>query len=286
MTVSRREALILGAAVPVSGLVLASARGQVPQQMAGGQGYGEDPILSACLLIVGRKQIEICRWAKEKAKGDDVKAFAQAEIDEHEKIKADLRRLGYESPAPPQFGNQFQPGGQLPQSGTTGGPTSGQPGPGQTTPAAQAVTGTPQLSGFQQQQGPKMIAVGRLLLPPGLAEIISLSHEVADQCVANAKTVLEKKAGEGKFDKAFVGMQLHEHYGLLDKAQVFEKHSTDRMREVLQQGRPIIERHIATLESLCQKLEHDGTGRPGDTGRKGGTDRGASPSRPDAPDRH
>jgi len=285
MTVSRREALVLGAAVPVSGLFLASARGQVPQQQTpGGQGYGEDPILSCCLLIDGRKQIEICRWAKEKAKGDDVKAFAQAEIDEHEKIKADLKRLGFEYPAPPQFGNQFPQGGQFQPTGQTSGQASGQPGPGQTatTNAAQAVTGTPQFLGGQQQ-GPRMLAVGRLLLPPGLAEIVSLSHEVADQCVANAKAGLEKKAGEGKFDKAFVGMQLHEHYALLDKCQVFEKHSTDRMREVLQQGRPVIERHIATLESLCQKLE--GGGHSGDTNRRD-TDRGGTKPRPDAPDRH
>jgi len=266
MTVSRREALVLGAAVPVSGLFLASARGQAPQQMAGGQGYGEDPILACCLLIDGRKQIEVCRWATEKAKGDDVKAFAQAEIDEHEKIKADLRRLGFEYPAPPQFGNPFQPGAPS----------------GQTATATQAVTGTPQPSGVQQQ-GPKMIAVGRLLLPPGLVEIVSLTHEVADQCVTNAKAGLEKKAGEGKFDKAFVGMQLHEHYALLDKCQVFEKHSTDRMREVLRQGRPVIERHIATLESLCQKLE--GGGRSGDTNRRD-ADRGSNPTRPDTPDRH
>jgi len=278
MTVSRREALVLGAAVPVSGLFLASARGQAPQQMPGGQGYGEDPILACCLLIDGRKQIEVCRWAKEKAKSDDVKAFAQAEIDEHEKIKTDLRRLGFEYPAPPQFGNQFQQGGQFPQNGQP----SAQPGPGQTVTATQAVTGAPQLIGFQQQ-GPRMIAVGRLLLPPGLVEIVGLSHEVADQCVANAKAGLEKKAGEGKFDKAFVGMQLHEHYGLLDKCQVFEKHSTDRMREVLQQGRPIIERHIATLESLCQKLE--GGGRNGDTNRRD-NDRPGSTIKPDTSDRH
>jgi len=268
MAVSRREALVLGAAVPVSGLFLAPARGQAPQQMPGGQGYGEDPILSCCLLIDGRKQIEICRWAKEKAKSDDVKAFAQAEVDEHEKIKADLRRLGFEYPTPPQFGNQFQ--------------QSGQPGPGQTVTATQATTGVSQ-TGFQQQQGPKMLAVGRLLLPPGLVEIVSLTHEVADQCVANAKSGLEKKAGEGKFDKAFVGMQLHEHYALLDKCQVFEKHSTDRMREVLHQARPVIERHIATLESLCQKLE--GGGRGGDTNRRD-TDRGGSSTRPDTSDRH
>src|SRR5947199_8429441 len=98
MTVSRREALVWGAAVPVSGLFLAPARGQVPQQMAGGQGYGEDPILACCLLIDGRVQTEICRCAKDKTKNDEVKASTPAEIDAHETLTADPQRPRLDHP--------------------------------------------------------------------------------------------------------------------------------------------------------------------------------------------
>lgn len=221
--VSRREALVMGA-VPVSGLVLASARGQVPQQMPAGQSHGEDPILACCLLIDGRTQIEICRWAQEKLKNEDAKAFAKAEVDEHEKMKADLQRLGFEYPVAPTFaqGGQPQPGGQ---------------------------------AQFPARQGtPRMIATGRLLLPPGLAETVQIATEIADQCITSAKEGLGKKSGV-KFDKAFVGAQLFCHHGELDKLQVFEKHATERMREVLHNCRPVVERQITTLEGLMAKLD-------------------------------
>lgn len=279
MTVSRREALILGAAVPMSGLFLASARGQAPQQqqMPGGQSHGEDPILACCLLIDARVQTEICKWAKDKTKNDEVKAFAQSELEAHEKLKADLQRLGYDYPTTPQLQQQFQQGGQFQQQGgqiqpqgaqfQQGGQPPAQPGPGQTVTAAQALTGTPQLAGTQQ--GPKMIAVGRLLLPPGLAEMVQIATEVADTCIANAKAGLEKKASDGRrFDRAFVGAQLFAHHGELDKLQVFEKHSTDRLREVLHRCRPTCEQQISTLEGIMKKLDDGESGRP-ERGREG-----------------
>jgi len=57
----------------------------------------------------------------------------------------------------------------------------------------------------------------------------------------------------------------------------------DRFAAVLDEGKPIIERHIATLESLCQKL--DSGGRSGDSGRRD-ADRGGGTTKPDAPDHH
>lgn len=240
--VSRREALVWGAAVPVSGLFLASARGQVPQQMPAGQSYGEDPILACCLLIDGRKQIEICRWAQDKVKNEDVKAFAKAEVEEHEKVKAELQKLGFEYPAPPQLqqpGSQVRPGTQ-PQPGAQFRPGT------QTTTAGQGFPGAP-----------RMIATGRLLLPPGLAEAVQIETEVADQCISSAKTALGKKTG-AKLDKMFVGAQLFCHHGELDKLQVFEKHATERMREVLHHCRPVVERQITTLEGLMTRLDEGG----------------------------
>jgi hypothetical protein len=104
------------------------------------------------------------------------------------------------------------------------------------------------------------VATGRLILPPGLSEIVLISTEIADKCIANAKAMLEKKAGESgnKLDKAFVGAQLFCHHEELDKLQVFEKHSTERMREVIRHCTPIVEKQITTLEGLMKKLEEGG----------------------------
>jgi len=63
-----------------------------------------------------------------------------------------------------------------------------------------------------------------------------------------------------KFDKCYVGDQLHEHFGLLDKAMVFRRHATPELVPVLEEARPIIERHIATLKGLMEKLDSMKTG--------------------------
>lgn len=242
MTVSRREALIMGAAVPVSGLVLAPARGQASQQVSGGQGYGEDPILACCLLIDACKQIDFCQWTVDKAKNNDVKEFARSEVEHQQKLVADLQRLGYEYPTTPQFGNKPHQEGQFPQADKP-------------AIATQAVTGFPQIGGTRSQGRTTAIAVGKLILPPGLSEMVVLAHDVAAQCLTNAKAILQKKGPEGKFDQSFIGLQLCEHYSSQAKCHVFDRHATNRLQKILQQERPIIERHIKKLEELMRKLD-------------------------------
>ncbi len=249
MAISRRDALFAGAAaLPASGLFLGLARGQTspavgqpapnnrqpPAPQPGGtqptgqpgnpQQMGEDPLLAACLLLVGRRQIEVCRFDLDRLQNADVKAFAKAEIDEHEGLKAKLKSMGYEYPTAPQ----------LPQ-------------------------GAPRPAGQQSGNAgmPPVLAVGRIIFPPGLSGNLKLEDEVVTQCVASYKTNMGKKEG-AKLDKAFVGDQLHEHYGLKDKATVFTRHATQQMQTALKEAMTVIDRHIATLEDLMVKVDRQG----------------------------
>jgi len=98
---SRRTMMAAGAgAVPFLGLA-AVARGQQGAQARSDEKMNyEDPGLAACLLIQGRKQIEVCKFALEKISHEDVKKFANAEIEEHVTLKKRLQELGYEYPSP------------------------------------------------------------------------------------------------------------------------------------------------------------------------------------------
>lgn len=228
MTVTRRNALIAGVAgLPAAALLLGSVKGQPPGQpgQPGRLPLGEDPLLAACLLNCGRRQIEVCGFAKDRCQSEDVKAFAQAEIDEHEKVKADLAKFGYQPPTP--GGSAAQPSGQ---------------------PVQQAGAVVPQGN---------TISVGRVFLTPGVSQFVTIESEVVDTCIANAKqrlTKCEQEKGKHKLEKAFIGDQLHEHYGLLDKVTVFKKHATPEILPVLDQGEQIIRQHIATCERLKEKL--------------------------------
>ncbi|WP_439625491.1 hypothetical protein [Gemmata sp.] len=58
------------------------------------------------LLIGGRKQIANCTFALTKLQSDGAKAFARAEIAEHETLKKTFQGLGYDYPVRPAPGTQ------------------------------------------------------------------------------------------------------------------------------------------------------------------------------------
>jgi len=230
MSVSRREALFAGATLPVSAVLWKTAYSQTPAAQPAGtqpatkQPTGRDPLVAVCMLVGGRRQIEVCKWAMEKLSNADCKAFAKAEVDEHEHIKSKMKEFGLEYPTIPQ---------------TTQAATNTQAG------------GVQQVSAIQPIPA---IAVGRIMFPPPASDFVQIDHEICEQCIANYKKDMEKKQG-AKFDKCFASDQLHAHHGLLDKVQVFKKHASGDMLAVLSEGQQVIEKHIATLEQIVQKLD-------------------------------
>jgi len=199
--------------VPFAGLAAVAAAQQA--NTAADVAAERDALFASCLLIIGRKQIEVCRFALDRLQHQDVKAFAQAEIDEHETLKKRLAGLGYGYPSP--------------------------------TSAGGAAEGSP-------RSRAAILTVRRTELPPGASELIAVDHEVADQCIATTKAELGKLQGL-KFDERFVGSQLDAHYALFDRGVVFRKHASSEMAPVLDEARPIIERHIATCKKLMETIE-------------------------------
>jgi hypothetical protein len=221
---TRRTALLAGAAAPLAALL---ARGQTTGA-APAPPAGEDPLLAACLLIGGRKQIENCTYVKGKLTTDDAKKFAQAEIDEHEKVKADLKKVGYEYPVLPV---PVRPGEPKP-------------------------TDPPRPTERKEGDPPKpvMVASGKLVPAGEALALIAIDHEVADQCILNYRKEMDKLTGL-KLDKRFVGHQLDEHIALKDKVETFRRHASGDMKPVLDDGLKVIERHIATCKDLMERLD-------------------------------
>ena len=124
MTASRREMLL---AIPASALIPALAAAQPvaqPGQPGAMPPVAKDPLFAPCLLIGGRKQIENCSFALAKLQSDGCKAFAKAEIEEHETIKKNLKAQGYDYPVTPA--GKPQPG-QPPAWVVTAGPAKPSP---------------------------------------------------------------------------------------------------------------------------------------------------------------
>jgi len=99
VTASRRDVLL---ALPASVLLAEVAAAEQPATPAGQPAAPpKDPLLAPCLLIGGHKQIANCTHALTKLQTDDAKAFAKAEIAEHETIKKNLKGLGFDYPVTP-----------------------------------------------------------------------------------------------------------------------------------------------------------------------------------------
>jgi hypothetical protein len=229
MDTMRRNILLGGAAIlPLSSWLLTDAKAQTPSNPAPGGGtpgnnqvaMGDDPLIASCVLIKGRRQIEICRLAQTQAQSEDVKAFLKAEIDEHETMKTNLKKLGFEPPVPA---------------------------------AGQNTTGAAPAQVPQQAA----VTVGQVSIPYPASRLIQTDNEIVDQCIANFKNKLQQKIG-AKADKCIVGDQLHEHYALLDSVTVFSKHASEKMQPQLKEALGIIQKHIATLEQTMDKLDSKG----------------------------
>lgn len=110
MNLSRREALGLGAAaLPISALLFSSPAGAQQPLTEAGLLTLRDPLLAACLLMAGRRQMGKCRVAANHVSLDSSRDFAAIEIDEHQTISAELLELGHSYPerrdvvGPPQL---------------------------------------------------------------------------------------------------------------------------------------------------------------------------------------
>jgi len=288
---NRREMMAAGAGlVPVVGLT-AIAAGQdrftppvhTPQgdanRAAGGAGNAnnamldnEDPTMAACLLIKGHKQIQVCTWALDKIQDPDVKAFAQAEIDEHENLKKKLQDAGYQFPTAPA--SRADLGGGTGNNATTtgnatggvstatggnssGGNTSSDPGTLRSANSDRntaTTTNNATTTNAAGRRGGRSLAVGRTMLPQPAADMVALDVEVGEQCIATTKAEQQKFSGKD-FDKRFIGSQLDAHYGLFDHGVVFRKHASRELAPILDNARTIIEQHIATCKKLMDKLD-------------------------------
>jgi predicted outer membrane protein len=270
MNVSRRELLIAGAvALPATGFwAVAGAQERVPAAgpvPPAGPPATDDPLLAAQLLIIGRKQIANCQFAQQHTQSADVRAFAEAEIREHQTIRARLLERGFQYPA-------AAPAAAVPAR--AGAPRLGvPPAPASTVTTPDSATNRPIIpppGSVASENGERvatvpaapptsrpvgrMLSVGAAVLPPGASDMIQVEMEVADQSTGD----FQREAGALpglRFDKAFVGNQLYEHYNLFDRAVVFRRHASPAVAAVLDEARPVIERHIATLKQFIDRLD-------------------------------
>lgn len=236
---------------------------------SGVAGHGKkDQALATCLLIDGSKQIQVSQIGAKRAQHQSVKAFAMAEVKEHQELKTKLENKGFKSlvgevgsSQMPQSGAGSSQGtgtgtvvgttGTTPATGTTGGAVV--PGTTGTTPATGSTGKTGTTGTVPATGGTAAMGMGEGV------KMLALKLELAEQCVQTSRKELESKEG-ADFDKAFTGMQLAAHLQLWDTVQVFKRHASEDLRPVLDEAQPVIEKHIAQLKQIMKQLESGSKG--------------------------
>jgi len=258
--------LLAGAALPATALLAgtSSAQEQQPLQQPLGteqqQGDVKDPLLAACLLIAARKQTEICTFALKRLQSDEAKAFARSELDEQDTTKAELRQIGFTYPVTAARGQVAQGASQPGTPGAYPNPTAN----GATGQPAGATTGT--TNGVQPAGGQTgaisttdhpaawAVAVGAGPMPREAACLIALEHEICENCIRSAKKGMEQLTG-AKLDRRFINAQLDAHMAARDKLQAFRRHCTSQMEPILADREKAVEKHIAMLTGILDKLD-------------------------------
>lgn len=145
-----------------------------------------DRQLAACLLTKNKGEVELGKFASERAKDRDVKEFAEQLVKDHSRVVDKLEQI---------VGSQ-QPNDRRSQ----------------------------------------------------------IAREIDEQCLASLKQELGNKS-ESEFDACYVGSQISGHMQMAATLKVLSSHTSGQLSEIIQEARPIVDKHLANAKKLMDQLD-------------------------------
>lgn len=190
-----------------------------------------DSHLAQCLTIDNQHEIAVAEIAKQRAKENEVKQFADKLIQDHTQFLQQLARF----------------------TGRQPGMAGGQPGEARTTERQPGQPGAAQPGAMAQAQG-------------GEPNFLAIKQQVSQKALELTKKELEKKEGL-EFDKCFVGDQIGAHIWVLATLEVFKDQPVSPdLRNVIDKGIQTTQEHLDHAKKLAENLErqgaHETAGRP------------------------
>lgn len=219
---------------------------------------GNDDTLAHCLIVDNQAEIALARMAESKSQNQEVKKLASMFQKEHQAFVQKLQTF-----SPNTRGDVFQ------SNSSSSGQDVDRSNPGNPNERTNLKPATPTpntQNSAQTNQQPNNVAGGnnQLQQPAGNASLQGdrgmnlnqIHQELAQQCLSDAQKKLSKENGE-EFDKCFVGMQLAMHAGMLSKLTVFERHASNELTQVLNEGKQATQKHMEHAESIMKQLAGD-----------------------------
>lgn len=220
-----------------------------------GQESNLDAQLAACVIIGNEKEIAISRLVEQHSQNEQVKQFAQQMIQAHTKFVDQLAQFaeqgGYQKQQLALEGGEAQRDGAQPrqnrQPGTEERSTAQRPEKPATTDGNAATRRSARSEVLDQSARSN--------------DIISIEHEVAQQCLRSAEQEISQKQG-AELDKCYTGMQVFAHQAMVDKLEVFSRHATGELQTALQQGIQTAQEHLQHAKQLHEQIASAGGAQP------------------------
>lgn len=195
-----------------------------------------DEILASILVIENNGEVKLAQLAKEKARKDDVKQFAQHLIDDHTKFIQKLQKF-----AAREVMNQSTAGNTTEQRR--------QVETAQQTPGVrdQSNSQVAQARGNREVRKPVVNQSGAGL------DLVALKQELGEKCVQTLTKQLQQQDGH-HFDAAYMTRQVAAHLRMLDTLEVFRNHATSELQSVIDEGIETTRKHLKHAQDVLAKV--------------------------------
>jgi predicted outer membrane protein len=189
-----------------------------------------DQMAAEGILQMNKGEIELANFALKHTQNEEVRKFAQSIVTDQTNLNNQLQRFVSEQGAG-QRGNL----------------------PGGTSATQPATPGTPAAQPVRDSAGPTAQAGAA----PGdsswkAMSIDTIRRDVANQVAASIERELAQYQGSD-FDRAYVGQQFWGHVVFVASAKAGAKHLSNDLRQVVEQGAQMGEKHL----DECRKLIRD-----------------------------
>ncbi|MEX2175334.1 MAG: DUF4142 domain-containing protein [Pirellulaceae bacterium] len=189
------------------------------------QSSQSDQQIAAVLLACCKNEVELAKFAQQKATSEEVKQFAEMLVKDHMPMCKKLEQAAGSLAA-------ARPGaeGEAPAAGAERRDPSARPG---ARPGADASA--------RGGQG-------------GELNWVNIHQEIAQKCLASTKKALSQKEGQ-EFDQCYLSAALMSHQQAIDTTQVLQQHASSQLKSDLQQGIQMSTAHLEQGKQIMEKLE-------------------------------
>jgi len=233
------------------------------------QGQGTpDQQLAACLWGGNHNEVELAKFAQQRAQSDSVKDFAAHMIKDHTQFADKLAR----SAGNLISANTARGGGdtarevrKVPAEDTEEGARPAREegargvkeAPGQVRREGREEaredrrTGREEAREDRREERTATTAAGRQAF-----NWVAIHKEIGEQCLQSSKKELERYKG-AEFDKAYMGMQVAAHMEMLDKLKVFKNHASGQLQQDIEQGIETTQEHLKEAHKIMDEIKDE-----------------------------